>query len=43
MRDIADESEGTLGIQIVYDCEVVKEAETTAQGATVSVNWSPNE
>lgn len=42
-RDFMDESEGTLGVQIVYDGEVVEEGETSAQAGSVSVNWSPNE
>ena len=42
-RDFTDESEGTLGVQVVYDGEVVKEGETSAQAGSVSVNWSPNE
>lgn len=42
-RDLADEGEGTLRVEIVAGGEVVKEAETSAQAGTVSVTWSPSE
>jgi hypothetical protein len=40
-RDFMDDSKGTLGVEIVYDGEVVKQSETNAQSGSVSVNWSP--
>ncbi len=42
-RDSMDESEGTLGVRIFHDGEVVMEGETTARACNVSVDRSPNE
>jgi hypothetical protein len=39
-RGFMDESEGTLGVRIVYDGEV---GETAARAGNVSISWSPNE
>ena len=40
--DSMDESEGTLGIRIFHDGEVVMEGETTARAGIVSVDRPPN-
>lgn len=40
--DSMDESEGTLGIRIFHDGEVVMEGETTARAGNVSVDRPPN-
>lgn len=42
-RDFLDETDGTLGVEIVYEGKVVKQSETSAQAGSVSVNWSPGE
>lgn len=42
-KDFLDETEGTLRVEIVYEGQVVKQSETSAQAGSVTINWSPSE